>query len=699
MPHEPPSVHRFFQVAVENISDAIEVTDGDGRFAYVNPAWERLTGYTAAEALGKTPRMIRSNYHSEEYYEEAYRAVVENGYWNGELVSRRKDGSFIFTLVTVRGIPDEDGVFRRRVGIRRDLTGELSRIHEHGDRYAMAVLATRDGLSDWNIVTGGLIASDRWKEIVGINGTESELPYRFQECVHPDDAARFGEELYRHLRSKERFFELEFRVIRPDGEVVHLEQRAVTLRDEEGQPVCMVSALADVTDRKASEAQLFHTATHDALTDLPNRALFVDHLHAAIGRASRVEGPAFCLLYIDLRHFKNINDAHGHAVGDALLCSVAERLRAAIRPGDRLARLGGDEFALLRHGGATTEGADAAARRILRILERPHDVEGQTLVVSATIGAALGDRSSNVDELVRAADSAMYEVRRGEQRGIGLASGETAARSQRRGRMVGLLREALAARQIDMVYQPIVSVRGHKVMGAEALARWTHPELGAVPPMEFVPLAEESQLAGRLGAVVLERALDDLRQWTELGLVDADFVIHVNVSPHQLLDPRLLSHLARVHAAGRLPPGRLCFEITETALVGQPDTVVATINAARSYGVSFALDDFGTGFSSLSHLRNFAVSTVKIDRSFVMQLPGDPVSREIVSGLLTMTRALGMEVVAEGVEGVEHERWLEELGCRYAQGYYYARPAPVAAFNAWMAAHPPEPRPRGLFPG
>ncbi len=678
------AVDRFFQVAIENVSDAIEVTDATGHFAYVNPAWKRLTGYSAAEAVGKTPRLLRSNYHSEEYYDDAYRSVVEQGAWSGELVSRRKDGKLIFTLVSLTSVYDPDGRARHRVAVRRDLTGELSRIREHADRFALAMLATRDGLSDWDIATGEVFTSERWKEITGVDHAPAELAQWFQAALHPDDAGRFGAELSLHLEGRDRFFEAEFRMIRPDGAVVHLEHRAITVRDDEGNAVRVVAALADVTERKATERRLFHGATHDGLTDLPNRSLFVDHVRAAIGRASRVDGPAFSLLYIDLRHFKSVNDAYGHAAGDALLRSIARRLQATVRPGDSLARLGGDEFAVLLDGVVSEDVADAAARRILRQLERPHEIDGSNLVISATIGVTLGDAHSDVDQLVRAADSAMYEARRSDRHPVALSTDGTAAASHRRARMVGALRDALAARAIDVVYQPIVRVRGNGLVGAEALARWTHPELGVVPPSEFVPLAEESQLAGRLGAVVLERTLDDLGRWIEDGLIGPDFVVHVNVSPHQLLDPRLLSHLARLSAAGRLPPGRLCLEITETALVGRPEAVVQTIEAARAYGVTFALDDFGTGYSSLSHLRRFAVSTVKIDRSFVMQLPGDPVSREIVAGLLTMTRALGMSVVAEGVEGTEHERWLDDLGCHLAQGYLYAKPAPVAAFNAWV---------------
>ena len=678
----PPDLElATFRAVAEHVCDAVEIADGDGRLLYVNPAWQRLTAWPAAEAIGCTPRILRSHYHDDAFYAGMQATADREGVWTGEVISRRKDGTLFFAHVTLQSF----GGGRRYVVVRRDLTGELRGIREHAERYAMALLATRDGLSDWDILTGEVVSSDRWKELLQVEGGPRDLPYRFVERLHPDDAAEFGRLLDVHLGSGSAFFECAFRVVHPDGEVLHVELRAFTLRDADASPVRMVAVLSDVTEQRRAQALLFHTATHDALTGLPTRALFVEHLGAAIGRASRHEGISFALLYIDLRHFKSINDACGHAAGDAVLRAVGQRLRECIRPGDSVARLGGDEFAMLLEGVRSPAVADTAARRVLRAIERPVEIDGQVLEVSATIGVSLGDAHSEVEPLVRAADSAMYEARELDSQAVRVATPDGSERTVRRARMANALREALARRRIQVAYQPIVRLADGVIVGVEVLARWSTPEFPDVSPAEFVPLAEDMRLAGRLGQVVLEFGLEQLRAWEKASLLDPSFRLHVNISPKQLIDPRLPTQLGRMREAGLLGASRLCFEITETALVNRPELVSRTIEAVRALGVTFALDDFGTGFSSLAHLRGFSVSGVKIDRSFIARLPADTVSKEIVVGLMTMTRALGLDVVAEGVETAEQAALLAGIGCPCAQGYHYARPMPAAAMTELLS--------------
>lgn len=676
--------HQFLRVAIEAIDDAVEVSDATGVFRYVNPAWERLTGYSLAEAFGRPPSMLRSGFHPDEYYQAAWDTLERGHSWTGMMVSRRKDGGLIHTWLRVYDLRDDQGAVRFRVAVRQDLTEdrrhtEALRVRE--EQLSLAMQASRDGLCDWDLRSGHFLASDRWKAIVGATGEPHELAAEFLGLVHPDDLDALMEATSAHLASREAAFTAEYRIIDEHGAVRIVESASLTVRDEAGEPRRMVSAVSDITDRKHAEAGLFHSATHDPLTDLPNRALFVEHLRAAIGRAGRDERSAFCLLYIDLRDFKLINDGHGHSVGDQVLCSIAERLRQLVRPGDSLARLGGDEFAVLLAGVSDVAVADTAARRLLRRLEQPHHLDGLTVAVSATIGVAMGDANSEVDRLVRAADTAMYNARKIDHKSVGVATPDATARSQRRARMVVGLREALTRKHLDVMYQPVVDLRTGVMIGAEALVRWYSVELGTVSPVEFVPLAEDTQLAARLGQFVLDRAVADLGAWESAGVLSADFTLHVNVSPRQLLDPRLPAAVARLHESGRVRRDRLCFEITETALIDRPELVVNAIHTLREFGVQFALDDFGTGYSSLSHLRGFAVSTIKIDRSFVALLPEDAVTRQIVAGLLTMTEALGLVVVAEGVETESQQRCLLELGCSRAQGYRFARPMPAAQLH------------------
>ena len=675
---------RVMQVALSHVADAVEIVDADGKFVFLNAAWERLSGYSASELLGDTPRRLRSDFHPPEHYDQAWAAVVSGERWVGEMVSRRKDGSHVFTRMDATPIFGPDGKQTCTVVIRHDLMGALMNVQKHGDRYAMAVLASRDGLSDWDLTTGEIYASQRWREIVGMGDSKAHLGRALAERIHPDDFDDVAIRLGTFFAGDERFFEAEFRVRGPDDAVVHVTCHMIALRNDDGVVTRAVGTLSDVTRRRESELQLVHNATHDALTGLANRGLFVQHIRAAIGRSSGHDRPTFGLLYIDLRRFKSINDAHGHAVGDQLLQSIARRLAGAVRPGDTVARLGGDEFGVLLSRVVSPSSARAAAGRILRQLEPPHEIDGQWLPCSVTIGVALGGARSEVDELVRSADTAMYEARMVDEQSVRVATLESGERAKRSARLTEGLRDALAAGALSVAYQPIMDMASLRVVAVESLARWTSKEFGPVSPAEFVPLAEQAQLAGRLGSFVLDKTLSDLAAWERQGLVGDRFRVHVNVSPRELLDGRLLGALSRVFSSSALRPARLCMEITETALVEHPELVVGNIRRIRELGITFALDDFGTGYSSLSHLRGFSVSCVKIDRSFVMQLPDDLVSRQIVRGLLTMTEALGLEVVAEGVEGPEHVSRLRALGCRFAQGFHYARPMDSASLSAWL---------------
>lgn len=671
--------------ALNAVHDAIEIIDVEGRVVFVNAAWQRLSGYTAAEAMGQTPRLMRSGLHSEAEYDAAWVKVAAGHPWAGELVSRRKDASLVFCRVECQPVLNAEGRLTHTVVTRRDLHQAIVASHEHGDRYTMAVIACRDGLVDWDVGQGRLYASPRACDLLGIDGAPDELGARLMERIPAADAAGLTERMQEFLAGHEAFVEFEVGMSHPSRGEVSIQARLMVVRGEDGEPTRVVGTLTDTTARRVAERRLLHTATHDALTGLANRALFVEHLQAAIGRSQRTEGPAFALLYIDLRRFKSINDGFGHATGDAYLCSVASRLVAAVRPGDAVARLGGDKFGVLLATTPSSAVAHTAAGRILRQLEMPHEIDGRWLPCSVSIGVALGGRTSEVDELVRSADAAMYEARRADAFHVRVATPESSERSKRSARLLDGLRTALDTSALNVVYQPIIDIASLRVVGVESLARWTSPEFGPVSPAEFVPLAEQFQLAGQLGQLVLERTLSDLAHWERTGLIGGSFRAHVNASPHELLDGRLPATLTRAFGASGVHPQRLCLEITETGFVEHPEVVMESIRRIRELGVTFALDDFGTGYSSLSHLRSFPVSSVKIDRSFVTQLPHDLVTRQIVRGLLALTDALGLVVVAEGVEGPEHVARLRALGCRFAQGYHYARPMPAEALVEWLS--------------
>lgn len=663
--------------ALAQVSEAIEITDRDGRIQWVNASWERVTGYTAAEAFGRTPKeLLRSDFHPEAYYVEAWNTIVGGEVWSGLLVSRRKDGTLFPAEVSVSPILGEDGKVQALACVRRDITARLAAdqaLLESEERYKLAAMGAKDGLWDWRIDTGHLFVSDRWRSILGIDPGTEVTPDEWTSRIWGEDAARVAAEQAAHLAGQTDHFECEYRILHQDGGFRWVLCRGLAFGDD-ATGVRFAGSLTDIHDRKSAEARLFEAATHDHLTALPNRGLFLDRVGHAIGRVKRTAGSGFAVLFIDLRRFKQVNDGLGHHIGDGLLKAVARRLSDTLRPGDTVARLGGDEFGVLLERIGTESDADAAAARLERALSRPFDIDGHTVAIGGTVGAVVGGGSSTVDELIRDADAAMYEARKRGDSGHHVADDQIRARMSRRSRLAVDLALALERDGIRAVYQPIVELSSGRVVGVEALARWRHPELGEIGPAEFIGIAEESGMGNAIGRSMLDRVVEQLAAWHAARRLERGLFANVNVTARQLHDPRFVDHVMRLHQSGLAPAGRLGLEITETVVVDRPESVTDVMRKLRGIGVKFALDDFGTGYSSLSHLRGFPVQSLKIDRTFTWALTTDPVTSEIVRALIQLSRALGITTVAEGVETVQQFRILRDLGCELGQGYLFARP-------------------------
>ena len=412
-------------------------------------------------------------------------------------------------------------------------------------------------------------------------------------------------------------------------------------------------------------------AAEDALTGLANRALFLDRL-----RSVTTTGAPVAVLFLDLDDFKLINDGWGHDTGDRLLCEVAERLRAAVRPGDLVARLGGDEFTVLCEGLAGEREALAVADRLREALEEPFDIAGQHRHVRASIGCRVAVGSAGgAEALLRDADVAMYQAKdRGRNR-VELYSEETRRRIVRRLEVEQELRVAVEARALAVHYQPQVDLLTGRVAGVEALARWTHARLGAVAPDEFIAVAEETGLIGPLGSFVLGETCRQVAAWRRQGLHVA---ATVNVSAHQLGDPGFADSVARHLGAAGLEPSGICLELTESALMGAGEEPRQALAALKALGVYVAIDDFGTGFSSLAALKRLPVEVVKVDRSFVDGLGTDPEDSAIVASVLSLAHAMGLHVIAEGVETPLQASELVSLGCTVAQGFLWSPAVPAA---------------------
>ncbi len=441
----------------------------------------------------------------------------------------------------------------------------------------------------------------------------------------------------------------------------------------------------DITERKRAEQTLAHQAFHDGLTGLANRALFADRVEQAMRHNVR-HGDTAAVVFIDLDGFKEVNDALGHQAGDVLLQQVAGRLQATVRAGDTLARLGGDEFAILVDQISGDDDLVAAGERVLAALSGPIRIGSQVVTVSGSVGVAVSDEGATGDSLVRDADVAMYAAKSaGRGRVVVFDPSMRAAVVERR-ELERELQGALAAGQLRLVYQPVVELEGSTVVGFEALLRWTSPSLGPVPPDRFVPVAEDLDLIGEIGAWVLREACTAAAAWRRLPGGE-HLTMAVNVSAVQLASPDLVGQIGEALAGSGLPASALVLEVTETALVRDPDAAAERLSALRTLGVRLALDDFGTGYSSLSYLRQFTVDVLKIDRSFIATIQGDHLP-PIVRGLIDLGRTLDLEIVAEGVELEVQRDQLRAARCDLAQGYLFDAPLESDAAER-LVAHPP----------
>ncbi len=434
-----------------------------------------------------------------------------------------------------------------------------------------------------------------------------------------------------------------------------------------------VATFDDITERRRSERRIQHMAHHDALTGLPNRALFAERLARMVERLGRAD-PLVAVLCLDLDRFKEVNDMLGHPAGDLLLRQVSERMRHEVRQADTLARLGGDEFAVILH--ALTAPAEAAkfADRIIAALSAPFDLEVQTVTIGVSIGIALcsgGERRLDPDHVLRCADTALYRAKAEGRNGYRFFQPGMDRRLQQRRSVERDLRQALATGQFTLHYQPQFDLVTRRMTGVEALLRWPHPERGMVPPTEFIPVCEETGLIVPVGAWALRTACAQAAQWPGIRLA-------VNLSPVQVRGNGLVDLVAEVLRDTGLAPGLLDLEITEGLLLQDTEQVLETLRGIRALGVGIVLDDFGTGYSSLSYLRRFPFDKLKIDRGFVANVTDDVGDAAIVQAVATLGRALGMRVNAEGIETPGQLARLQALGCDEGQGYLLGRPAAAA---------------------
>jgi diguanylate cyclase (GGDEF)-like protein/PAS domain S-box-containing protein len=539
----------------ENTLEGVVITDPDGTIISVNQAFTEITGYSVDEAVGRNPRIKRSDRHDTEFYKQMWQAVIQDGRWQGEVWNQRKDGEVYPEWLTI-----------------------------------------------------------------------SEV------------------------------------------------------RDDDGELISYIGVFSDISTLKQSQEQLARLAHYDTLTGLPNRLLMHTRLEHALARSRRNQTRT-AVLFFDLDRFKNVNDSFGHPFGDELLVAISRRLRRNMREQDTLARQGGDEFVVVIEDVAHTEDVALVAQKIVQLLEQPFRLSNdQEVFIGCSIGISIGpDDGDDVIRLIRNADTAMYQAKNAGGNVYRFYTPTMTAAVNSRLNLEVQLRHALDRREFVLYYQPQVALADGRILGVEALIRWNHPELGFVAPGDFIPIAEETGLIVPIGEWVLREACRQGQVWRAQGL--SDLTIAVNLSPIQFRLKDLVARIALDLENSGLSAAGLELEITESAFMADPEQAVATIQALKRLGVRVTIDDFGTGYSSLSYLQRFDIDRLKIDRSFIDDLPDKDGDAAIAAAIIAMARHLNLEVVAEGIERGEQNDWLQAEGCRLGQGYYFGHPEPAEALT------------------
>jgi len=684
---------RHFRVLVETSGDVIWSVDSDARYTYINgPAVEAILGYKAEEMIGR-PFTDFAHATSAMALDAEFQALRETGsrlHVQGEYLHRT--GRLVYLSITALALNDAEGKFVGATGTAADVSGIKA-----AEIQLRQTLAEQHAILD--AATVG-IAFVQCGEIVRVNA-ELEKMFGYQRGsmtgmkihgLYAVEGSQVWVSMVDSVVGAGLVYQADQMFRRQDSTRFwcHLAVRAI---DEGSLPDGAIWVVQDISERKQKEQLVEHVAHHDALTGLPNRVMLRDRLEQAIKHASRAKNRVG-VLFLDLDRFKVVNDTIGHDGGDQLLRTVSERLRLCVRNEDTVARQGGDEFIVILPEIQQSGDAERVAEKILAEISKPIPIFGSDFYVTCSIGVSLyPDHGRDVQSLLKHADSAMYYAKDLGKDTHRVFSEELNLRALEDARLESSLRVAIDKQQLQLYYQPRIDLVTGRVRSLEALLRWTHPEIGAVSPDKFIPVAEQAGLIGRLGDWVLRRACADMTWLSEAGFHGIG--VSVNISQRQFSQPGLVDTVRKILQEFHFDPLLLELELTETAIAEDPEQAVQILRSFEALGISLAIDDFGTGYSSLSQLKRFPIRTLKIDRSFVDGLPREEEDVAIALAIIALAKRLKMRVVAEGVETHEQRQFLARHRCDEGQGYVFSKPVPMAEIEVMLrtareSATPPE---------
>lgn len=679
----------LFQVS----PDPICVTRQDnGQFIEINRAFTQTFGWSAEQVIGRTAEQIGLWAESAKRAQRIEQVIRERALSNVAVVVNHHNGSSLTCVISSCQITVDNQPCS--VTTLRDITQQQraeAALKASEEKFAKAFHSSPDAITLTERSTGRYLeVNDGFCRLTGYSSAEVIGRTVYEIGIWADDKQRAA--LLTELRERGRVHHREMLGRNKRGDILTVEVSVEPLSLNEAD--CLLLTARDVSQLKNAQAQIRHLAYHDPLTNLPNRALLMDRLSQQIALLKR-HNLRGALLFLDLDHFKHINDSLGHPVGDTVLKIITARLEASVRLEDTVARLGGDEFVVLLSGlEGSRDQVEAKVRELAdtlrELLAEPMSLDGQRLQVTPSIGVALiPDHGATPADLLKRADIALYRAKDSGRNTTQLFHTSMQKAASERLRMETDLRLALARGELALHFQPQVDARDNRIVGAEVLLRWHHPQLGQQPPSQFIQVLEESGLILEVGSWILDEACDACARMLEDGLIDADdFSLCVNISPRQFRQNDFVERVLRSLDDYRLPRRMLKLEITEGIVIQNLEDTISKMRELKRYGVSFAMDDFGTGYSSLTYLKRLPVDALKIDQTFVRDAPIDPNDAEIVRAIVAMARSLDLAVIAEGVEQSDQLDFLERQGCYLYQGYLHSRPLPLPEFRQMLMEAP-----------
>ena len=667
-----------FRYAVENSDNAVVITNKDRKIQYVNEAFESHSGYTKEEVMGENPSILKSDLLEDDFYKNMNEILDRGEKWQGELINRRKDGTLLYEKTSIVPILLE-GELVQYLAIKLDITDYIEQ--QQKLQQSAAVYET---------IGDGIMITDSEKKILSINPAFIQMfGYEEEELIGQEpkiitslkqDRA-FYKRMWYSLTRRDRWTGKMYNKTKT-GKILPVWLTITVVRDKIGAISNFIAIYTNLEEIIEMEEKADFLAYHDSLTHLPNRAQFEREI-VRIFDLTKYNKKMIAVLFIDLDRFKVINDTLGHHVGDEMLIYLAKRIKNILRKDDLFARIGGDEFVIILDPLKTREDAALMAEKILAVVREPIEVQNYHLNTTASIGIAIyPDDGSKKSDIIKHADSAMYHAKEGGKDKYEFYSKQLSVDIQLRLHLEQELKQALKRKELYLHYQPQYDLKSGKVSGAEALLRWRNPSLGQVPPDQFISVAEETGMIIDIGYFVFEEACLEYMRWKAQGLqVDS---VSVNISSVQFREENIFENFKKIMKSVGISPHNIEIEITESFIMEYSTTNLTILEDFRTIGCKISIDDFGTGYSSMSYMKSLPLDTIKIDKSFVMELPYDTHDVEVSKAIIALSKSLGYHVIAEGIENELQEAFLREHGCDIGQGYYFARPMDASAFVAFV---------------